>query len=244
MSAAEIRQAIALSAKQLEFTVGGVSFELVRIDPGEFEMGSPEDETGHDANESPMRRIRISRAFYLARYEITQAQYRAVTGINPSNFRGDTLAVDQIIYQQALEFCARLSQLVGVTVTLPTEAQWEYACRAGTKTRFYSGSTQADLEKIAWYAGNAGGTVHPVGQKQPNAWGLYDMLGNVWELCLDFIDSYEEMADTDSIGEMYLGRGAMRGGGHLHGAEYSRAACRLMSNVRFGGAGIRIAINP
>lgn len=243
MSEAEIRQAIAAGAKQLEFKIGAVSFELVRIEPGEFDMGSPEHEVGHTATESPLRRIRISKAFYLGRYEITQAQYKTVTGANPSRFQGDTLAVDQVAYLQALEFCVRLSQLTGLTVTLPTEAQWEYAARAGTSSRFYSGDTQADLDKIAWYAGNAGGTVHPVGQKQPNAWGLYDMLGNVWELCIDLVPSYESMKPTDPMGEARGDYGAMRGGAWMNPAESCRSASRSMSNDMFGGAGIRIAIN-
>jgi len=244
MSAADIKQAMWEGAKQVEFRVGSVSFQLVRIEPGQFEMGSPPSEEGHKPNEGPVRSIQISKPFYLGRYEITQAQYKAVAGVNPSNFQGDSLAVDQISYPDALEFCKKISQSVGMNITLPTEAQWEYACRAGTKTRFYSGNTLTDLEKVAWYAGNSADMIHPVGQKQPNAWGLYDMHGNVWELCLDFLEQYNKIESMDPRGVMNSNRGAMRGGGWMDEPEYCRSACRLVSDVMFGGSGIRIAINP
>jgi formylglycine-generating enzyme required for sulfatase activity len=240
----DIQQQIAGAAEQLKLGVGSLSFELVRISPGEFEMGSPEDEEGHLANEEPQRPIKISKAFYLGRYQVTQAQYTAIMGRNPSLHQGDHFAVDQVIYSNALEFCRRLTATAGVRVTLPTEAQWEFACRAGTTTRFYSGNTLADLARVAWFLDNADGHVHTVGQKPPNAWGLYDMHGNVWELCADFIPSLDAVPETDPVGVIHEKRGAMRGGGWMHGAQYCRSACRLLSNDRFGGTGLRIAINP
>jgi formylglycine-generating enzyme required for sulfatase activity len=244
MSGEEITRAMTAGTKQIELRVGSVSFELVRISPGDFEMGSPETEVGHMRNEGPVRRVRISKAFYLGRYEVTQAQYKEITGKNPAKLQGDSLPATQVSYAQAREFCGKLSQLVGVSVTLPTEAQWEYACRAGTKTRFYSGDTQADLDKVAWYAGNSAAGVHPVGQKQPNAWGLYDMLGNVWEFCTDYIETYDSVRPVDPLGSLSDRKGAIRGGGWMHEAKYSRAACRLISDDMFGGTGVRIAINP
>lgn len=240
----QLRKAIEAGSNELVFHVGTVSFVMVRIPAGEFDMGSPPAEVGHDDNEGPVKRVRITRPFYIGRFEVTQAQYYAVTGLNPSNFRGDTLAMDQIVYPKAIDFCRRLSQAIGIEVTLPTEAQWEYACRAGTKTRFYSGNAVADLDKIAWHEGNSNRSVHPIGQKQPNNWGLYDMLGNVWELCLDHILSFEDLDEDDPRGSVNPGWGTMRGGGYLHGPEYCRAACRLVSNARLGFAGMRIAINP
>ncbi len=244
MSAADIKQALAAGATQLKLRVGEVDFQLVRIPAGEFRLGSPREEEGHQDNEEPVRQIRISKPFYLGPYEVTQAQYKSVMGSNPSRVEGDTLAVDQVTYSQAREFCRRLSKIAGVTVTLPTEAQWEYACRAGTKTRFYSGNKLEELDSAGWHKGNAGDGVHPVGQKQPNAWGLYDMHGNVWELCADLIESYEEIADTDPIGATHASYGAMRGGGWMNPPEYCRAASRLVSDDMFGGTGLRILINP
>lgn len=244
MAAEDIKEAIANGAEEIVFEVASVSFEMVRIPEGNFFMGSPLQEEGRQPNEGPMRTISISKPFYMGRHAITQAQYQVVMGMNPSNFRGESLAVDQVLYANAVEFCNRLSQLIGVAITLPTEAQWEYACRAGTQTRFYSGDSKEDLDKVAWYDANSDNRVHEVAQKEPNAWGLYDMLGNVWEPTLDWLPSYETMANTDPLGTVNGRAVAMRGGGRMHGPEYARCASRLMSNDRFGGMGIRIVINP
>lgn len=239
----DIRGAMAKGAPAVTLRVGAVQIDLVRIPPGEFTMGSPQDEEGHAPNEAPALRVRLSKAFYLGRFEITQAQYRAVMGVAPGGAEEDMLPVSQITYADAREFCRRLSSAANVDVRLPTEAQWEYACRAGTQARYCSGSAEADLERVAWYSGNAQGKAHPVGQKQPNAWGVYDMLGNVWEYCADFVDDYATMASADPIGCVTPRHGAMRGGGWMHGPEESRAATRFISNDMFGGAGFRIAVS-
>jgi formylglycine-generating enzyme required for sulfatase activity len=239
----DVRGALANGMPSLTLRTGAVQIELVRIPPGEFMMGSPADEVGHAPNEAPMRRVHISKVFYLSRFEITQAQYRAIMGEMPSDAEGDTLPISQITYANALEFCRRLSISAKVEVGLPTEAQWEYACRAGTQTRYYSGSTEADLERVAWYSGNSEGKVHPVGQKQPNALGIYDMHGNVWEYCSDFIDDYATMTSADPVGRVTPRQGAMRGGGWMHGPEECRAATRLISDDMFGGAGFRVAVS-
>ncbi len=244
MTAEDIKQAIAVDTEEIIFDVSSIYFHLVRIPEGEFNMGSPSSEEGHNSTEEPMRLIKISKAFYLGRYQITQTQYNAFMGIHRSNFQGDDLAVDQVLYSEALEFCKRLSQYLDLKVTLPTEAQWEYACRAGTQTRFYSGDTPEDLDEVAWYKANSNDRIHEVGQKKPNAWGLYDMHGNVWEPCIDSIPSYATIPYMDPIGTVQPRKGIMRGGGWMNELEYCRAACRVMSNDRFGGMGIRIAINP
>lgn len=244
MNAEDMKRAIARRYKEIEFTVGPVSYKLIRIPPGKFDIGSSPTEEGHQPHEGPIRRITISKPFYLGQYEITQAQYKGVMGVNPSRVEGDDLAVDQVSYAQALEFCKKLSQHIGLEVTLPTEAQWEYACRSGTKTQYYSGDTVEDLANVAWYVDNSEGGIHSVGQKQPNAWNLYDMLGNVWELCADLLPPYDQIENKDPVGTISATEGAMRGGGWMHGPEYCRAACRLVSNPRFGGTGMRIAINP
>lgn len=239
-----IKQAIAVKAPVLEIDWDGLKFQMNRIEPGVFVMGSAAGEQGHQANEAPQRMIRITKPFYLGRFEVTQALFKAVMGFNPSLVPGDALAVDQLVYPQALEFCKRASLRLGVDVALPTEAQWEYACRAGTTTRFFPGNTLADLDRAGWFKDNSGGAVHPGGQKMPNAWGLYDMHGNVWEFCADFITSYAKMPVDDPVGRVQPEIGAMRGGGYSYPAEYCRCATRLLSNPQFGGAGMRIAINP
>jgi formylglycine-generating enzyme required for sulfatase activity len=237
------RRAFAKGVGAVTLGAGTVLIDLVRIEPGEFTMGSPEGEEGHAPNEAPMRRVCISKAFYLGRFEITHAQYRAVMGEGPGSADEDTLPVHHISYANGVEFCRRLAGKTNVEIHLPTEAQWEYACRASSRTRFYSGSSEGDLGRVAWYSGNAEGA-HPVGQKLPNAWGLYDMHGNVWEYCADFIDDYATMAGTDPVGRVTPHHGAMRGGGWMHGPEECRAATRLISDDMFGGAGLRIAVDP
>ncbi len=244
MNADEIREAMAADAEKIGLSVGTVIIELVRIPAGEFDMGSAGEEEGHSMTEEPLRHVKILKAFYLGRYPVTQAQYKAVMGDNPSKFEGDTLPVEQVTYSQAIEFCRKLSELVGVRITLPTEAQCEYACRAGTKTRFYSGETEEDLAAVGWYKGNSKDTTHEVGQKEPNAWGLYDMHGNVWELCLDCLPPYDRISPIDPVGTIHERKGMMRGGGWLSDSEYCRAACRFKSNDRFGITGLRVAIVP
>ena len=214
---------------------GNARFELVRIPPGEFDMGSFDGEAKHTANEAPVRRVRITRAFYLGRCEVTRGQYASVMGAG-ADPAGDPLPMSDVSFAQAQAFVERLSAITQAAVSLPTEAQWEYACRAGAPVG-------TDLQRVAWTRENAGGTAHPVGSLQANAWGLHDMLGNVWEYCTDFIDDYATMDDTDPVGQVTGRDGAMRGGGWMHGAEHCRPAVRLISDDMFGGAGIRIAVS-
>lgn len=240
----QIKNSINAGVQSIKLHVKSQEIELLRITAGSFLMGSEPGEKGHRDVESPTRKIKITKAFYIGRFEITQSQYKAVTGINPSTFVGDDLAVDQITHTKAREFCAELSSLIGETVTLPTEAQWEYACRAGTSTRFYSGDTEADLDRAGWSKRNSNERVNPVGRKEANAFGLYDMLGNVCEHCLDILPDYSMISEDDPVGTISDDEGTMRGGGWMFDAEYCRAACGLRSNDMFGGAGIRIVINP
>jgi formylglycine-generating enzyme required for sulfatase activity len=240
----KLSDAIAGEEKEVDLEIGPIPHRLLRIPAGECYLGSPDGEEGHQATESPVRKILVTRPFYLGRCAITQAEYVRVMGDNPGRVPGDMLAVDQVTRANALELCRRLSERAGVRVTLPTEAQWEHACRAGTRTRFYPGDTEEDLDKAAWYRENSAGGVHPVGQKQPNAFGLYDMLGNVCEHCMDMLPGYESIASWDPVGRTSAVEGGLRGGAWMHPAEYCRAASRLVSNDMFGGMGVRIAVIP
>lgn len=165
----------------------GVKWEGVLIPAGRFVMGSPAGEAKRPQEQEIEKQhsVALTRPIYMGKFEITQAQYERVTGANPSLVKGKDLPVGNIAWADAQAFCEKLSKQAGRDVQLPTEAQWEFACRAGTTTPYYNGSTIEDLDKIAWFGANSGGKIHPVGQKTPNAWGLYDMLGNAREYCRD-----------------------------------------------------------
>jgi len=209
---------IGLIACQKQERSGPVGMKFVLIPAGSFMMGS---DSG-DSDEKPVHRVTISRAFQMQTTEVTQGQWRAVMGDNPSEFKnGDDYPVEHVSWDDAQEFLKRLNQLdPGKNYRLPTEAEWEYACRAGT-----TGERYGELDAIAWYNNNSGNQTHPVGKKQPNAWGLYDMLGNVWEWCQDRYGSYPAGAVTDPRGPS-SGIARVVRGGSCSGDDNVRCANR------------------
>ena len=171
------------------------------IPPGTFTMGSPSGEQDSDNSERPLTVVTLTEGYWMGRKEVTQAQYQAVIGTNPSNFTGDLQRpVEEVSWNDATNYCGKLTQQLrnagrlpsGYEYRLPTEAQWEYACRGGTTTRFSFGDDPGYslLSNYAWYDSNSGSATHDVGTKQPNPWGLYDMHGNVWEWCQDWYGTY------------------------------------------------------
>jgi formylglycine-generating enzyme required for sulfatase activity len=207
----------------------GVGLKLVLIRPGKFMMGSPDSEQGHEGNEGPQHEVTISKPFYMGVTEVTQAQYEAVVGTHASANRGPANPVERVSWEEATEFCRRLSQKTHKTLRLPTEAEWEYACRAGSKTRFFFGESDDALDEHAWHSGNSAGITHPVGQKKPNAWGLYDMAGNMWEWCQDFYGDYASGAATDPAGPDSGTHRVLRGGAWHFKPIYCRSAVRSFS---------------
>jgi formylglycine-generating enzyme required for sulfatase activity len=177
---------------------------MVKIPAGNFLMGSPTSEESHFTSESPQHEVNLG-SFWMSQTPITQAQWVSVMGANPSHFKGNDLPVEQVSWHDAMEFCRRLSEQTGHIYTLPSEAQWEYACRAGTTTPFYFGNTitpdQANYDGNYTYNGGPRGEYRrqttPVGMFPPNDWGLYDMHGNVWEWCLDTWHPNYEGAPAD-----------------------------------------------
>jgi formylglycine-generating enzyme required for sulfatase activity len=183
--------------------------------------------------ESPKHRVRLTKAFYLAMTEVTQQQYERVMSQNPSRFKHDTRSpVEMINWSQAWAFCLRLGQLpeeqaIRAIYRLPTEAEWEYSCRAGTTTQCATADGKT-FDKYAWDQNNSPKTTHPAGQKLPNAWSLHDMHGNVWELCADWFDeSYYELSPLDDPRGPANGLGpVIRGGGWGYGQSRARSAFR------------------
>ena len=201
---------------------GGVSLDLCGIPAGEFRMGTLD---GCD-DEKPVGLVRITQPFWMGKYAVTQAQYRAVMGANPSRHQGADKPVHDVSWEDATEFCQRLSQKVGQTVRLPTEAEWEYACRAGTTTQYYHGDSEDGLATVAWYGRPRGEGPQRVGQKRPNLWGLYDMHGNVWEWCQDWYGPYPGVDEADPQGPATGSFRVVRGGCWYSYAIYCRTAFR------------------
>jgi len=211
---------------------------LVWIPPGRAWLGSPNDESGRDQDEGPVTEAIFPDGFWIGRCEVTQAEYKAVMGVNPSIFTGDpTRPVEKVSWREAVEYCARLTQQAraagrlseGYAYRLPTEAEWEYACRAGSTTRFAHGDDPdyGALGEYAWYMENSKSSTHPVGAKRPNDWGLFDLHGNVWEWCLDRWESGwpgGTIANTPVAASGALR--VARGGSWLYDGRASRSANR------------------
>ena len=204
---------------------GGVKMEMIYVAPGSFTMGSPSSEDGHEDDET-QHRVTLTKGYWLGKYEVTQRQWESVMGDNPSRFKGPDRPVESISWDDCQRFIEKVDAAArrqfGGEARLPTEAEWEYACRAGTIGP-YAGN--GDLNDMGWYAGNSESTTYPVGQKQANAWGFYDMHGNVWEWCSDWYGSYGGSA-TDPIGVAGDDR-VLRGGSWCNSARVCRSAVRL-----------------
>jgi formylglycine-generating enzyme required for sulfatase activity len=240
-----------------------VTMKMVLLPAGTFTMGSPKENPPVPAGErkvggkgrgapevgNPLREheVTISKPFFMGVYLVTQEQYEQVMGNNPSFFKVAANPVERVSWADAVEFCKALSKKTGKTVTLPTEAQWEYACRAGTKTRFSFGDNENAMGDYGWDR-RSGGHTHPVGEKKPNAWGLYDMHGNVWEWCSDWYDKDYYSAkgnDRDPQGPASGAGRVTRGGCWLNDPMSCQSAFRTFwaPAERSNCVGFRVVVN-
>ena len=226
----------------------GTKIEFIQIPAGEFIMGSGPGEAGRFTEEGPVHKVKISKPFYIGVCEVTQKQYTTVMGINPSKFAGSNNPVEAVNWNDAMKFCRKTSTITKKIITLPTEAQWEYACRAGTVTAYCFGDDSSLLGDYAWYNDNSGFETHPVGRKRPNSFGLYDMHGNVWEWCRDRYDKnyYSRNIKTDPENTQSGSEHVLRGGSWNNYPWFCRSANRSRSYPvsTSGSIGFRVVIVP
>lgn len=235
--------------KELVLNLGGnVTMKLVLIPAGKFMMGSPANEKDRSDNEGPQRMVTITKPFYMGIYEVTQEQYKQIMGKNPSDHKRPRNPVERVSWDEAVEFCQKLSQKTGKTVRLPTEAEWEYACRAGSKTPFNTGETiRTDQANCSSKLGDLHGETMAVGRFKPNDWGLYDMHGNVWEWCSDWFnkDYYENAKKAGPQGPASGAYRVVRGGYYGSFPQSCRSACRdwIDPGFRLISLGFRVSVD-
>jgi formylglycine-generating enzyme required for sulfatase activity len=227
----------------IESLENSIGIKFVRIPAGTFTMGDLE------SHQTP-HQVTLTKPFYLGVYEVTNAQWKRVMGKVPSHWKEDALPVEQVTSEDVVQFCQKLSAMpeerkAGRNYRLPSEAEWEFACRAGTNTQYSFGDDKSALKGYAWFDGNSGGEPHPVGQKKPNFWGLYDMHGNVQEWCIDGRRRYESGNVTDPRGPSDADERVQRGGSWRCSASQSRSADRGGWDPTFRyDLGFRLAMSP
>ncbi len=267
------------SAEEMVFDLGnGVELTVCWCPPGTFLMGSPATEAGRGEDEV-QHEVTLTQGFWMAKTETTQAQWKALMPDNPSQFQGDRLPVESVTWDEAQAFAAALTERLqqegkldpGCEFRLPTEAQWEYACRAGTTTAYFTGDGEKALQRAGWYSGNSGGKTSrfeewlqtlpviagwfkgksrgktwPAGKKRENAFGLQDMHGNVWEWCEDWYGDYGAGSVVDPVGPQTGTYRVLRGGSWLYGADWCRSAYRFgyRPDDRWNYLGFRVCLVP
>ena len=217
---------------------------MVYVEGGTFTMGATSEQgSDADSDEKPAHQVTLS-SFYIGKYEVTQAEWQAVMGTNPSRFKGDNLPVENVSWDDCQEFIRKLNELTGKQFRLPTEAEWEYAARGGKRSYGAKYAGGGDIDNVAWYEGNSNKTTHPVGQKRPNELGLYDMSGNVWEWCQDYFEFYSSTSQTNPQGSATGTYRVLRGGSWNDVAWCCRLSfrCDCGSSIRSGNFGLRLAL--
>jgi formylglycine-generating enzyme required for sulfatase activity len=247
------------------FEIPSCGMKMNWIAPGRFVMGSPQGEAGRSDDEGPQREVTISRGFWLGAFAVTQEEWKAVAEeavgeasdlrIEPSYFRGTRLPVEQVSWNDCEAWLRELNAMeegrlpASFEYRLPTEAEWEFACRAGTTTRFHYGNSDEPLAEYAWYSGNSRSQTHPVGEKKANSWGLHDIHGNVWEWCGDWygpLNGGKGGSVIDPTGPVWGTKRVMRGGSFGVAAARCRSAYRVWNEPKYRDytLGFRVALAP
>lgn len=224
-------------------TVNGIKYNMVWVDGGTFRMGATSEQGSEISDEKPVHSVTLS-GYYIGKTEVTQALWQAVMGSNPSYFEGDDLPVEQVSWDDCQEFIRKLNSLTGQNFRLPTEAEWEFACRGGNNSRGYKYSGSNYIDNVAWYDGNSGDKTHPVATKSPNELGIYDMSGNVWEWCADWYGDYSSGRQTNPKGPYGGSNRVIRGGSWSYGARICRSSDRFYDYpaLRDDYLGLRLAL--
>lgn len=224
-------------------TVNGIKYNMVWVDGGTFRMGATSEQGSEISDEKPVHSVTLS-GYYIGKTEVTQALWQAVMGSNPSYFEGDDLPVEQVSWDDCQEFIRKLNSLTGQNFRLPTEAEWEFACRGGNNSRGYKYSGSNYIDNVAWYDGNSGDKTHPVATKSPNELGIYDMSGNVWEWCADWYGDYSSGRQTNPKGPYGGSDRVSRGGSWNSYAGICRSSNRYINYPagRDGNLGLRLAL--
>jgi formylglycine-generating enzyme required for sulfatase activity len=240
------------------FVIPSCGVKLNWVAAGRFQMGSPVGEAGRSSDEGPQTEVTISRGFWLGIFTVTQDEWKAVaedvSGLNakPSYFRGNQLPVEQVSWDDCQKWLQELNTMEeagnrlphGFQYRLPTEAEWEFVCRAGTATRFHFGDADGQLSEYAWHSGNSGAKTHSVGEKKPNGWGFHDMHGNVWEWCENWYGPLPGGSVTDPQGPVFGAKRVFRGGSWGMGSSRCRSAYRVWNKPGYRDytIGFRIAL--
>ena len=207
----------------------GISIDMVRVEAGTFTMGATPEMKNPFDDEKPTHQVTLTNDYYIGKYEVTQALWKAVMENNPSKFKGDDLPVETVSWEDCQKFISKLNRITGKKFRLPTEAEWEYAARGGNKSRGYQYSGSNNLSDVAWYEDNSGSKTHSVGSKQANELGIYDMTGNVWEWCQDWHEEYSGSSQINPIGANRGLNRVYRGGDWVSIIRFCRSSYRHAS---------------
>lgn len=230
---------------QAAFTSPSTGVEFMEIPAGEFEMGTPSNEMDSSESESPVHKVTIKNAFLLGKTPVTQEQWEKIMGNNPSRFKGRDRPVEMVSWHEVQQFIEKINEKESTSkYRLPSEAEWEYACRAGTQTRYFFGNNTSKLKEYAWYVENSGTKTHPVARKNPNPWGLFDIHGNVWEWVSDkFHENYlGAPSDGTSWQDADIPDIVSRGGSWYCTPDFCRSASRFKRKPdnNLGNLGFRV----